>query len=71
MAPPVEAFQASELPERVQITALGRRRKEPVDLEKCELLEMVQYSCWLEGGKRSQQADIKCEPIVRAFRKYA
>lgn len=70
MAPPVEAFHASELRERVQTTAEGRQRKEPVDLEKCEILEMVQYSCYLMGGKNGQQPDIKCEPIIRAFRRY-
>lgn len=69
MAPPVEAFGTCELPERVQITVQGRRRKESIDLRKCELLEMVQYSCHLEGGKKGQQPDIKCEPIVRMFRR--
>lgn len=69
MAPPVEAFHASELSERVQITVQGRRRKKAVDLGKCELLEMVQYSCYLEGGKKGQPPNIKCEPIVRAFRR--
>lgn len=71
MTPPIEAFHASELPERVQTTADGRRRKDPVDLEKCDLLEMVQHSCHLVGGKSGQQPDIKCEPIIRAFRRYA
>lgn len=67
MAPPVEAFHASEL--RVQVNVQGRRRKEPFELEDCELLEMVQYSCYLESGGKGQQPDIKCDPIVRAFRR--
>ena len=68
MAPPTEAFPASQLPYRVQITAQGKRRKgEAVDLKKCELLELVQYSCRVEDKRPGQPA--RCYPIVRLFRK--
>lgn len=68
MAPPSETFSASELLSRVQVKANGKRRKgEEIRLEDCELLEMVQYSCWLEGKKKDVT---KCRPIVKLFRRY-
>ena len=69
MAPPTEAFPASELPYRVQITAQGKRRKGgDIDLRKCELLELVQYDCRVD--QRQAKAPVKCYPIVRLFRRY-
>lgn len=48
----------------------GKRRKyyDEIKLENCELMELVQHSCWLEGYRGSQEI-IKCQPIVRLFRK--
>ncbi|KAI9673642.1 MAG: hypothetical protein M1817_002279 [Caeruleum heppii] len=65
MAPPIEAFPASQLPTRVQTTASGRRRKTPIDLTECELLEMVQYRCKMS----KRDARIRCEPVERLFRR--
>ncbi|KAL8780267.1 MAG: hypothetical protein Q9213_006543 [Squamulea squamosa] len=69
MAPPIETFPSSQLPYRVQAAANGKRRKgEEIKLNECELMEMVQYSCWLEGKRK----DITiCKPIVKLFRKCA
>ena len=68
MAPPIEAFPASELPWRVQVTAQGKRRKgEAIDLRKCELFELVQYDCRVD--ERQPKAPVKCYPVVRLFRK--
>lgn len=71
MAPPTEEFPATLLPHRVQVTPDGRRRKGgDIDLKKCELLEMVQYSCTVEGEQtRRSKQPVKCYPIVRLFRK--
>lgn len=67
MTPPIETFPASQVPSRIQIAANGKLRKgDKIKLEDCELLEMVQYSCWLEGKR---QDIIKCRPIVKLFRK--
>jgi len=63
MAPPVEVFPSSELPDRVQVTTHNQLRKRAVELDKCEPLEMVQYSCYLDGDI------VKCEPVVRLFRR--
>ena len=69
MTPPIESFPATELPYRIQLTAQGKRRKGgTLDLANCELMELVQYSCHLEGRERAT-AVIKCEPIVRVFRR--
>ena len=68
MSPPVESFPASQLPDRVQVTTRNRRRKKPIDLKGCELMEMVQYSCVVEKDKGGA-AVIKCEPLVRLFRR--
>lgn len=49
----------------------GKRRKgEPIDLYKCELLEFVNYACHLKGDRGSPQAIIQCQPLVKLFRKY-
>ena len=68
MTPPVEVFSASELPQRVQGTVKGRRRKGGVELGECERLEMVQWACRLEE-RGEGPAVIVCEPLVRAFRR--
>jgi hypothetical protein len=74
MSPPVEVFSAAELPHRVQYNVFGRKRKGGnIDLEKCELLEMLQYSCEVSGGSHghhSRDATIICQPIERLFRRY-
>lgn len=71
MSPPVETFPASQLAQRIQLTPQGRRKKgREVKLDDCELLEMVQYSCHIEEHpERLRTAIVKCEPIVRLFRK--
>ena len=71
MAPHVETFSVSELAYRINTLPNGKRRKGgDIDLSKCELLELVQYSCGLKGGRKSRQAVIRCEPVVKLFRKY-
>ncbi len=70
MTPPVANFSFSELEERVQIKADGKRRKRPIDLKRCELLEMVQYKCWMEGAETDPNARIFCDPVVRLFRRF-
>jgi Mitochondrial export protein Som1 len=68
MAPPVESWSARELPDRVQVTAEGRRRKDWIELEKCELLQMVQYECSvLHEGRPG--APVVCRPVERLFRR--
>jgi hypothetical protein len=68
MAPPVESWSARELADRVQVTAEGRRRKDRIELEKCDLLQMVQYECSvLDGGRPG--APVMCRPVERLFRR--
>ena len=69
MTPPVEVFPALELPSRVQVTTKGKRRKGNVDLEKCELLQIMQYACNIQDTT-VRDSPIICEPIQRLFRKY-
>ncbi len=70
MAPPIETFPAAELLDRVNTLPNGRRRKGgDVDLSRCELLELVQYSCHLKESAKSQGSVIQCEPVVKLFRK--
>ena len=71
MAPPIEAFPASEIHHRINVLPNGKRRKGgDIDLSRCELLELVQYSCHLQGDRKSRDAVIRCEPVVKLFRKY-
>lgn len=71
MAPLVPIFPASTLPERVNIVTKNfkeKHRKGPsIELEKCQLLEMLQYSC---QPPQMGSAPV-CTPIVRWFRRYA
>jgi hypothetical protein len=61
---PITIFPASTLPQHINTDVrTGRRRKQPLDLSKCELLEMVQWECRIEDGKT------KCWPIERLFRR--
>ena len=64
MGPPVQSFPTEELEARVNILPNGRRRKGgDVELNGCELMELVQYSCELNGSV------IQCQPIVKLFRR--
>lgn len=69
MAPLVESFPASQLASRIQYVPNGQRRKPPVDLKDCELKELLQYHCDLNGPKSDPRSSVECEPILRLFRK--
>ncbi|KAL1993905.1 hypothetical protein VTN49DRAFT_2574 [Thermomyces lanuginosus] len=75
MAPLVPIFPASELPDRVQIIQSSfkekRRKGKPIDLHKCELMEMLQYSCNPPSEGIQKPGVIKCKPVVRLFRRCA
>lgn len=69
MSPPVETFSATELPDRVQVNTQGRRRKGGnIELQKCELLEMLQYECEVENAAR-KDSQVICRPVERLFRR--
>lgn len=69
MAPLVESFPASQLASRIQYVPNGKRRKPPVDLKDCELKELLQYHCDLNGPKNDPKSVVECEPVMRLFRK--
>ncbi|RAH66867.1 uncharacterized protein BO66DRAFT_394380 [Aspergillus aculeatinus CBS 121060] len=73
MAPLVPVFHAETLPEHVNISTKNfqekRRKGGPVELEKCQLLEMVQYSCNPPQGGIPKPGVIVCQPVVRLFRR--
>jgi mitochondrial inner membrane protease subunit SOM1 len=69
MAPPVEIWSASGLPDRVQVTMKGRLRKDRIQLKDCELLEMLQYECAVQDGRRDKEATVICGPVERLFRR--
>ncbi|KAL2006927.1 hypothetical protein VTN00DRAFT_9595 [Thermoascus crustaceus] len=76
MAPLVPIFPTTSLPERVQIlqttTYREKRRKGgPIDLEKCALLEMLQYSCNPPAEGVPEPGVVRCKPVVRLFRRCA
>lgn len=59
---------------RVQGDVRGKRRKgiEGLDLEKCEMLEIMQYACVIVGAERGEVtrgAPVQCTPIARLFRR--
>jgi hypothetical protein len=73
MAPLVPVFSPTDLPDRVQFVQSGfrekRRKGGAVDLEKCQLMEIVQYSCNPPEEGIQAPGVVKCKPIVRLFRK--
>ncbi|KAK1148769.1 hypothetical protein N8T08_008654 [Aspergillus melleus] len=75
MAPLVPVFHAETLPDHVSIIRknfVERRRKGgPVELEKCKLLEMVQYSCNPPQNGIPKPGVVVCKPVVRLFRRCA
>lgn len=74
MAPLVPIFATEDLPSRVQIIHRGfkekQRKGEPIDLHKCELMELVQYSCNPPEEGILAPGVVKCKPIVRLFRRF-
>ncbi|KAF2458551.1 hypothetical protein BDY21DRAFT_283650 [Lineolata rhizophorae] len=75
MPPPLSPFPPSSLPQRVQYRPDGKRRKgPPVELDRCELLQLSQYACNLapagETGPHGEKK-VLCEELVRLFRRCA
>ena len=68
MAPPIEEFPPAQLEQRLQYTTNGKLRKSPVELEKCKLMEMVQYMCEV-SNRNDPNAVVVCQPVVRLFRR--
>ena len=73
MAPLIPIFPSTDLPDRVQIVHSAfkekRRKGDPIDLEKCALLELVQYSCNPPSEGIQAPGVVKCKPVVRLFRR--
>jgi len=70
MAPPLDPFLSTDLDWRVQVQANGKRRKQPIELEKCALKEIVQYDCQVQHEDVNDKVGrIVCTPIVRLFRR--
>jgi len=80
MAPLLETWPASQLPERAQISLKGTKRKGwDGDLKGCELLKMMQYRCEAEdeggvkgrGGPERWKRDglVRCWEVERLFRR--
>lgn len=65
VGPPVHSFPVSELEERVNINEKGKKRKDPVNLEECKLMQMVQYDCKVE----KKMKEVECRPLLRLFRR--
>jgi hypothetical protein len=47
-----------------------RRKGETIELEKCKLLEMMQYSCNPPEDGVPPPGVVICKPVVRLFRRY-
>ena len=74
MAPPEHTFASTSLPAEAQLYTKDyktKSRKIPdFDLKKCELFQILQYSC---DPMMKQEEDptmrVECEPIQRLFRR--
>jgi len=80
MAPPTALFPVSDLENRIQYHTIDfkekRRKIRNFDLETCELLELVQYSCTTLKEQSDKAAAgepnpgrMDCYPFVRLFRR--
>lgn len=73
MAPPTQSFSVDRLPDHVNTVQQDfqvKKRKGPqVELEKCPLFEMMQYSCNPPSGGMPERGQIICKPVVRLFRR--
>lgn len=77
MPPLVQPFPAADLPARAQLVTkdlqLRRRKGAPAgvraDLERCPLFEMVQYSCNPPSEEAPPAGVVRCESLVRLFRR--
>ncbi|EEH41115.1 hypothetical protein PAAG_03401 [Paracoccidioides lutzii Pb01] len=72
--PLLHPFPTSALPTALLTTSKKyheTRRKPPVDLLQCPLMEMVQYSCNPPNEEVPAPGIIKCESVVRLFRQCA
>lgn len=73
MAPLVQMFSAASLPEHVRTVNHNFKEKarkgEPIDLTKCALFEMVQYSCNPPQESIPVTSAVVCKPVVRLFRR--
>ncbi|KAK5133773.1 hypothetical protein LTR08_007423 [Meristemomyces frigidus] len=71
MAPLTETFHPARLQQHVQSLPDGKARKPPVDLKQCQLKELVQYECDLDGPGDDRKSRVICKPILRLFRQCA
>ena len=75
MAPPLNIFPVETLPQAIQSQPINykdkRRKQLDFNLENCQLLEMVQFSCDPPDIRIKKRPDepMICEPIVRLFRR--
>ncbi|KAI6821261.1 hypothetical protein KC332_g9340 [Hortaea werneckii] len=71
MAPMVETFHPARLQQHAQYLPNGKARKPSVELKDCELKELIQYECNLQGPRDSPRSKIVCEPVLKLFRQCA
>lgn len=69
MPPHIESFPPAQLAKRVQYKTNGKVQKPPIDLKACELKEMIQYFCDLDGPREHPGSKVVCAPYLRMFRK--
>ena len=70
MAPWTETFHPARLQQEVLYLPNGKARKPPVDLKQCELKELMQYGCVMNGPKGHPDNKVICTPLLRLFRQY-
>lgn len=69
VGPPIHSFPVTSLEERVNITEKGKKRKVPVNLDECKLMQLVQYDCRVEKGTDgAKKREVQCRPLLRLFR---
>ncbi|KAI5293005.1 hypothetical protein KEM55_007362 [Ascosphaera atra] len=73
MAPLIDMFPVSEIPQRMRVETKDLKAKyrkgNPQYLDECPLYEMLQYSCNPPDKEVPPAGEINCDTIVRLFRR--
>lgn len=70
MPPPVISFPVRDLEQHLSHNEKGRGRKGfDGELEKCELVSLLQYRCLAAGRPKEVGWKVECWPVERWFRR--
>jgi hypothetical protein len=64
----VERFLVDDIEDRVNTRPNGKKLPEPIKLEECKLMRLVQYKCHTLQDPSTSRQYVECKPFERLFR---